>query len=123
MNYQTNTETPSTADPTATPTRVRMLNTQEAARYVGLAKNTLEKARTYGDGPYFSKFSSRAVRYSIEDLDAWIAKSRAASSGEIEERARVRITRTTSAGGKDGLKQELGGNPCVHSSNPMPGAR
>lgn len=123
MNYQSNTETPSAAAPAAAPTKVRMLNTQEAASYVGLAKNTLEKARTYGDGPYFSKYSSRAVRYAIEDLDAWIAKSRAASSGEIEERARVRITRTTNASGKDGVKQELGGNPCLHSNNPMPGAR
>jgi predicted DNA-binding transcriptional regulator AlpA len=115
MNFQTTIEAPSTAAPVS----VRMLNTQEAADYLGLAKNTLEKARTYGDGPYFTKFSSRAVRYAIEDLDAWIAKHRAASSAELDERARARITRKEKAkASANGVKQELGGNPCLHSSDP-----
>jgi len=70
----------------------RMLNTEQAAAYVGLAKNTLEKARTCGDGPFFVKFSSRAVRYIVDDLDAWIAKHRAASTSELDERARSRLT-------------------------------
>jgi predicted DNA-binding transcriptional regulator AlpA len=113
VNFQTTIESPSAAAPVG----VRMLNTQEAADYLGLAKNTLEKARVHGDGPYFTKFSSRAVRYAIEDLDAWIAKHRAASSAELEERARARITRKEKAGGSNGVKQELGGNPCLHSSN------
>jgi hypothetical protein len=51
-------------------------------------------------------------------LDAWIAKHRAASSAEIEERARARITRKDKAKAKNGAKQELGGNPCLHSGEP-----
>ena len=114
MNFQTTIVSQSAAAPVG----VRMLNTQEAADYLGLAKNTLEKARLYGDGPYFTKFSSRAVRYAIEDLDAWIAKHRAASSAELDERARARITREEKANGKNRVRQELGGNPCLHSSDP-----
>jgi hypothetical protein len=61
--------------------RPRMVDTATAAQYLGLAKNTLEKMRLYGGGPRFSKFR-RAVRYSIEELDAWIDKNSAASTSE-----------------------------------------
>ena len=64
--------------------RSPVLNTEEAAAYVGLAKSTLEKLRIYGDGPIFTKYSTRVVRYRIEDLDAWIEKHRAASTSELE---------------------------------------
>jgi hypothetical protein len=76
----------------ALPPTPRMLNTERAAAYVGLAKNTLEKARICGDGPFFVKFSDRAVRYLVDDLDAWIAQHRAASTSELHERARTRLT-------------------------------
>jgi predicted DNA-binding transcriptional regulator AlpA len=58
-----------------------MIDTVAAAAYVGLAKNTLDKLRVYGDGPRFCKYG-RAVRYSIEELDAWIEKNSAASTSE-----------------------------------------
>jgi predicted DNA-binding transcriptional regulator AlpA len=58
-----------------------MVDTATAAKYVGLAKNTLEKMRLYGGGPRFSKYG-RAVRYSIGELDAWIEKNSAASTSE-----------------------------------------
>lgn len=60
-----------------------MLNTDQAAAYVGVAPGTLEKARIYGDGPPFCKYSTRVVRYRIEDLDAWIASRRAANTSEL----------------------------------------
>lgn len=59
-----------------------VLNTADAAQYVGLAKSTLEKLRVYGDGPIFAKYSTRVVRYRVEDLDAWIAKHRASNTSE-----------------------------------------
>lgn len=63
------------------PSRTRMIDTAAAADYVGLAKNTLEKARVYGGGPIFAKYR-RAVRYSVDELDVWIAKNSAASTSE-----------------------------------------
>lgn len=60
----------------------RMVDTATAAEYVGLAKNTLEKMRLYSsDGPIFAKYG-RAVRYSLDELDAWIARNSAASTSE-----------------------------------------
>lgn len=59
----------------------RMVDTTAAAEYVGLAKNTLEKMRLYGNGPRFAKYG-RAVRYSTDELDAWIARNSAASTSE-----------------------------------------
>ena len=61
-----------------------VLNTEQAAAYVGLAKSTMEKLRVFGDSPVFTKYSTRIVRYRIEDLDAWIAAHRAASTSELE---------------------------------------
>ena len=53
---------------------VTTLKTKEAARYIGLAKSTLEKARLYGGGPPFVRVTSRAVRYRVQDLDAWMSQ-------------------------------------------------
>lgn len=61
--------------------RGRLVDTAAAAAYVGLAKNTLEKMRIYGSGPRFVKYR-RAVRYSIDELDAWIQKNTASSTSE-----------------------------------------
>jgi len=48
------------------------LNTAEAARYLKLAQNTLEKMRSVGGGPQFRKHG-RYVRYTIPELDFWSA--------------------------------------------------
>ena len=53
---------------------VTSLKTKAAAEYIGLSKSTLEKARIYGGGPPFVRVTSRAVRYRIQDLDAWMAQ-------------------------------------------------
>jgi predicted site-specific integrase-resolvase len=47
-----------------------MLNTKQAAEYLGLAPVTLEAWRVRGGGPVYSKFG-KAVRYSDESLDAF----------------------------------------------------
>lgn len=46
------------------------LTTEQAARYVKLARRTLEKMRFEGVGPRYRKHV-RYVRYHIADLDAW----------------------------------------------------
>ncbi len=48
-----------------------LLNTDQAAMYLNLAKATLESMRVRGGGPLFIRLG-RAVRYRPEDLDAWI---------------------------------------------------
>ena len=51
----------------------RYLRTPEAARFLGLSGRTLEKHRTYGTGPRYAKLGGRVV-YSVEDLQAWVAR-------------------------------------------------
>ena len=46
------------------------LTTAQAAYYVGLSRQTLEKMRSRGQGPRFRKHG-RYVRYHIDDVDAW----------------------------------------------------
>jgi len=46
------------------------LTTREAARFLKLKPNTLEKMRVYGGGPQYRKHG-RYVRYHIDDLTAW----------------------------------------------------
>ncbi len=44
--------------------------TKEAAKFLKLKPNTLEKMRVYGGGPVYRKHG-RHVRYHINDLNAW----------------------------------------------------
>jgi excisionase family DNA binding protein len=46
------------------------LTTRQAARYIGLAIQTLEKMRRERRGPPYRKHG-RFVRYHIAELDAW----------------------------------------------------
>lgn len=56
----------------------RYLRTPEAARFLGLSGRTLEKHRTYGTGPNYSKIGGRVV-YAVEDLQVWLPLPRSAS--------------------------------------------
>jgi predicted DNA-binding transcriptional regulator AlpA len=67
------------ANPAGTPPRY--LRTPEAARFVGLSIRTLEKHRTYGTGPRYSKLGGRVV-YRIEDLQAWVELGAKASTSD-----------------------------------------
>ena len=49
----------------------RCLRTPEAARFLGLSGRTLEKHRTYGTGPRYSKLGGRVV-YRLDDLQTWL---------------------------------------------------
>jgi hypothetical protein len=57
------------------------LRTSEAARFVGLSIRTLEKHRTYGTGPRFSKLGGRIV-YKLEDLQTWVERGAKASTSD-----------------------------------------
>ena len=59
----------------------RYLRTPEAARFLGLSGRTLEKHRTYGTGPRYSKIGGRVV-YAIADLQAWVGRGRKSSTSD-----------------------------------------
>ena len=48
-----------------------MLTTTEAASLLGLSRRTLEAFRLRREGPLPVKLGRRAVRYRVEDLEAW----------------------------------------------------
>lgn len=52
--------------------RTIVMNTADAAVYVGLSESTLEKKRHTDGGPKFADLDG-AVRYRISDLDEWVA--------------------------------------------------
>lgn len=59
-----------TADGKKTAPEKPFLTTREAAAWLGLTSNTLEKWRVQGGGPVYRKHG-RYVRYHVEDLIAW----------------------------------------------------
>ena len=55
--------------------RHRLLDTAEAAAYLGLGRSTLTKMRMRGDGPRFVKLGASLgarVTYDPTDLDVWV---------------------------------------------------
>lgn len=50
----------------------QLLNTQQAAQYLGVSKAFLERDRWAGARVPFIKVGSRAVRYRLSDLDAFL---------------------------------------------------
>ena len=57
------------------------LNTVEAAAWLRLTKNTLEKMRVQGRGPVYRKHG-RYVRYHIEDLKDYSKASQRSSTSD-----------------------------------------
>lgn len=58
------------------------LTTKEAANFLNLKPNTLEKMRVYGGGPVFRKHG-RHVVYHIDDLIAWSDLRKKDSTGNV----------------------------------------
>ena len=52
----------------------RLLTTQEAARYLGVAAGTLCNKRSRGEGPAFVRVG-RAVRYSEKSLEEFVCRN------------------------------------------------
>ncbi len=61
----------------------RLLNPEQAARYLGLDVGTLANMRVRGDGPPFIALSPRAIRYQKEDLTSWVASRRRLSTSDL----------------------------------------
>ena len=59
----------------------RYLRTPEAARFLSLSGRTLEKHRTYGTGPRYSKLGGRVV-YALADLQAWVNRGEKRSTSD-----------------------------------------
>lgn len=70
-----------------------LLNTQDRARYVGLAVQTLAKMRVSGDSPAYHKLG-RSVVYDSADLDAWLAERKRQSTSDQGFAASTRRRRT-----------------------------
>lgn len=68
------------------------LTTAQAAHYLGLTTQTLEKMRRQGRGPRYRKHG-RYVRYHIADLDAW-----SESSGHKARRGATQAKSTSTSG-------------------------
>lgn len=68
----------------------RILRTEAASEYCGLAASTLEKLRVRGDGPRFVKLGGKAVGYDLADLDAWLDSRKASSTSEAPARPAAR---------------------------------
>jgi predicted DNA-binding transcriptional regulator AlpA len=62
--------------------QARVLRTPDAAKYVGLTASTLEKMRLSGTGPRFVRIGTRAVGYTLDDLDAFIEAGRRNSTSD-----------------------------------------
>lgn len=65
----------------------RILRTPDAADYLGLTASTLEKMRLSGNGPRFVRLGTRAVGYTVGDLDTFIEAGRRASTSDSGEAA------------------------------------
>ena len=61
-----------------------LLDTQAAAKRLGLSASTLEKLRVYGGGPTYCKLR-RSVRYRCGDLSQWIEESVRSSTSTPSE--------------------------------------
>lgn len=59
-----------------------LLNTRQAAAYIGMSKAFLERDRWAGARIPFVRVGSRAVRYRREDLDRFIAGQVRASTSD-----------------------------------------
>ena len=67
----------------ADPYSPAVLDTRDAARFVGLSRSTLEKLRVSGSGPTYLKLG-HIVRYLPEDLVQWLAARRTTSTSSVK---------------------------------------
>ncbi len=68
--------------------RKQLVDERRAAEFLGMQVKTLQEWRTSGKGCPFVKIG-RAVRYSLADLDAFIAKNTVQSTAEADARKRA----------------------------------
>ena len=54
-----------------TPHRI-VMTSAEAATYLGISQDRLQRWRRSGEGPRFLAWGRRTVRYRLTDLDSWL---------------------------------------------------
>lgn len=59
----------------------RLLTNAEAAERLGVSPRTLEDWRLRGGGPVYRKLGRRLVRYSPDDLDAFVGEGARTNTG------------------------------------------
>lgn len=64
-----------------------VVDTRAAAKYVGLAAQTLNKLRCSGGSPPYYKHSRKVV-YKTSDLDAWLLERRRVQAPKAQSRGR-----------------------------------
>lgn len=65
--------------------QTQLLNTQQAAEFLGVSVAFLERDRWAGARVPFIKVGSRAVRYKQSDLDQYIEACRQRSTSEVSK--------------------------------------
>lgn len=68
--------------------RNTLLNTEQAAEFLGVQTRTLEKWRYEGRGPIFCSMSRRLVRYRRCDLDDFVEGQLRRSTSDIPAKAK-----------------------------------
>lgn len=84
----------------------QLITTAEAARMCGLSPGTLQKWRVVGRGPAFVK-AGNAVRYRVEDVEAWIVSRRRTSTVEPSLFIRIDPVRIDIIAGDAATEAEL----------------
>jgi len=59
----------------------KLLKPADAAAFLDLSRSTLAKRRMTGNGPRFVKFGA-SVRYSLQDLEEYVARSARSSTSD-----------------------------------------
>lgn len=60
-----------------------LLNTEQAANFLGVSKAFLERDRWAGARIPFIKVGSRAVRYTLDDLNNYLSQQRRVSTSDM----------------------------------------
>ena len=77
------TSTAANDDATIEPRELRpLLTANQAAEHLGVPASKLEHWRGTGEGPAYIKLSGKYVRYSHEDLEAFVARHRRQSTAQ-----------------------------------------
>ena len=61
------------------------MNTEQAADYLQVSKETLQRWRVTGEGPKYNKLPG-LVRYSVSELDAWMKSLERQSTSDVSAR-------------------------------------
>ncbi len=52
----------------------RFLRSAQCAELLGVSRSHLERMRSDGSGPRFTKISKKVILYALADVEAWVAE-------------------------------------------------